>query len=66
MLYGFVGKCVGHMRRRFCFDFSAGQNFPSHDPLVYNKHEDQAELARYNRYRYIYIRASTKTFNYGI
>jgi len=22
--------------------------------------------SRYNRYRYIYIRASTKTFNYGI
>jgi len=34
--------------------------------IVYNEHEDQAEFARYNRYRYIYIRASTKTFNYGI
>jgi len=34
--------------------------------IVYNEHQDQAEFARYNRYRYIYIRAHTKTFYYGI
>jgi len=38
--------------------------------IVYNEHEDQAGSyitgSRYKRYRYLYTRASTKTFHNGI
>ena len=54
-----------------CSDLRGRQKYnytgkPTTEEIVYNEHKDQAEFARYNRYRYIYIRASSKTFNYGI